>query len=81
MSTGKCERINDRLVDNGEVGYLHCVIKRLRNWRILENSIHEEKWDGRSSFNEGNNFRKCIRMEINNPYHGKEVINWTIENI
>ena len=63
MSTGKCERINDRLVDNVEVRHLYYVIKRSWTWRILKNFTHEEKWDGQCSFNEGNNFRKCIRME------------------
>ena len=43
MSIGKCERINDRQADNGEMGYLHRVIIRLRTRRLLENTIHEEK--------------------------------------
>ena len=63
MSTGECERSNDRLADNGEVRYFHCVAKRLGPWRILEHSIHEEKLDGWSSFNEENNIRKCLRMK------------------
>ena len=70
MNAGKCKRFNDRLADNGKVRYLHYVAKRLRPWRILKYSIHEEKPDGRSSFNEENNFRKCIRMS------NKQTIPW-----
>ena len=70
MSSGECERPDDRPVYYGEVRHLYDVTKGLLSWRILGHTVHEEKTDRRNSTNEENNLRECLRMK------NKQTISW-----
>ena len=63
MSSGECKRPDDRIVDDGEVRYLHYAAKGFLSGGILNHIVFKKKGDKRISTNEENNIRKCIRMK------------------
>ena len=70
MNIGKCQRLNDRPVNYGEMRHIYSVVEGLSSWRFPGHTIHEKRTDRRNCTNETNNLRDCKRMK------GKLTISW-----